>query len=73
MNIYVLIINGAVKNVYSNIKGACDDAGVCYSSAIRGKRTWQKDDQMIYIAVHTLIKAANRGGTRVKGSGNTDF
>ena len=64
MIIYIVIKAGTYPNeAHTTLKAACDDAGVSYSSAKRGKRTWEG----INIKDITLLKVSTRGGERIKG------
>ncbi len=55
--IFISIIDGSVNpHAYTCLKSACDEVGVCYDSAVRGKRVWARGETAIQIKELHLIK-----------------
>ena len=64
MKAYIATINGNVQpTVYTSLKETCKAIGVSYDSAVRGKKLWDKDGELISLT-EVQIKKIKRGGKR---------
>lgn len=61
MIIYVLCVDNEVQNnSYTSLKSLCEDSGVSYGSASKGKRIWIKGGVKWVVIETTLIKVKGR-------------
>lgn len=62
MKAYLKIINGIIiPEVHTSLVVVCNDLGVSYDSAARGKRHWLTDNKLIEIKELEIIKIKGRG------------
>jgi hypothetical protein len=57
MRLFGITVNGVMKEeVYTTLKKACDEAGVSYSSASKGKRVFVEMVRMVVITELSVVK-----------------
>lgn len=63
MKVYTTLVNGKLSLMaYTSLKQCCNDTpGVSYNSAIRGKRNWIWNDNVIQICELKVYKIKGRG------------
>lgn len=62
MKSYIIIVNKEVSPLsYTSLLQTCNEAGVPYNSATRGKRQWVKKGVLIEIKEIEVIKIRGRG------------
>lgn len=67
MTVYTFTINGVQhQTAYTSLKRCCENAGLPYASAWKGKRCWAKNTSIITLIELPVEKIKGRGNNNLK-------